>query len=48
MTPTVRQKWLVRLFAAHEADGVPYIETLTDYWGELCVTKAIASHWVMS
>jgi len=41
----VREKWLERLFAAHEADGVPYIETLTDYWGELCVTKEIASAW---
>ena len=45
VTPKVRQKWLERLFAAHEADGVPYIETLTDYWGELCVTKELASHW---
>jgi hypothetical protein len=24
---------------------VPYIETLTDYWGELCVTSEIASAW---
>ena len=45
VTPPARQKWLERLFAAHEADGVPYIETLTDYWGELCVTKDIASLW---
>ena len=31
----VRKQWLKRLFAAHEADAMPYIEILTDYWGEL-------------
>ena len=41
----IREKWLKRLFEAHEADGVPYIEILTDYWGELCVTKELASAW---
>jgi hypothetical protein len=41
----VREKWLERLFEAHELDGVPYIESLTDYWGELCVTKELASGW---
>jgi hypothetical protein len=41
----VREKWLERLYQAHEADGVPYIETLTDYWGELCVTKELANNW---
>ncbi len=41
----VREKWLERLFEAHEADGVPYIEILTDYWGEMCVTKELASAW---
>ena len=41
----VREKWLDRLYEAHEADGVPYIEILTDYWGELCVTKELASAW---
>ena len=40
-----RQKWLERLHAASQADGMPYLETLGDHWGELCVTKAIASHW---
>ena len=45
VTPPTRQKWLERLFAAHEDDGVPYIETLTDYWSELCVTKDIAGVW---
>ena len=44
-TSRVREKWLDRLYEAHEADGVPYIECLTDYWGELCVTKELASTW---
>jgi len=41
----VREKWLERLYEAHEQDGVPYIEILTDYWGELCVTEELASTW---
>ncbi|MEO7206833.1 MAG: hypothetical protein ABI145_08595 [Steroidobacteraceae bacterium] len=40
-----RQKWLERLHAASESDGMPYLETLGDHWGELCVTKEIAGHW---
>jgi hypothetical protein len=40
-----RQAWLERLYEAHAADEIPYIETLGDYWGELCVTKDIASRW---
>ncbi len=41
----VREKWLDRLYKAHELDGVPYIECLTDHWGELCATQALASDW---
>lgn len=40
-----REKWLERLFEAHEADRIPYIERLGDFWGELCVTNEIASAW---
>lgn len=40
-----REAWLVRLFAAHEADHVPWIEWLTDHWGELCAAKDVASAW---
>jgi hypothetical protein len=40
-----RDKWLDRLWAAHEADEMPYIERLSDYWGELCASKPIASGW---
>ena len=40
-----REAWLDRLWAAHEADDIPYIETLADHWGELCASKEVASEW---
>lgn len=40
-----REAWLERLFEAHQADAIPYIERLADYWGELCVTEQLASAW---
>lgn len=40
-----RDKWLERLFEAHAADKIPYIERLADYWGELCASKEVASAW---
>lgn len=40
-----RQNWLERLYEAREADEMPYIEVLDEYWGELCVTKENASSW---
>jgi hypothetical protein len=40
-----RNKWLERLWKAHEEDRIPYIESLADYWGELCATKELASSW---
>jgi hypothetical protein len=40
-----REKWLDRLWEAHEADAMPYIETLADYWGDLCASKQLASTW---
>ncbi len=43
--PKTRQQWLDRLWAAHEADAIPFIETLADHWGELCASKEVASHW---
>ncbi len=42
---TTRSAWLERLWEAFNADLMPYIETLGDYWGELCVTKALAAQW---
>ncbi len=43
--PATRETWLERLWAAHEADQIPYIESLADYWGELCASKEVASVW---
>ena len=42
---TTREKWLERLWEAYQDDHIPYIELLGDYWGELCVSKEIASRW---
>jgi len=41
----LREKWLERLWSAVEADDIPYIESLADYWGELCATPECASRW---
>ncbi|MFN5746314.1 MAG: hypothetical protein ACK443_09555 [Methylococcaceae bacterium] len=43
--PTRRQRWLERLWQALQNDEMPYVELLGDYWGELCVTPELASHW---
>jgi len=40
-----RDAWLERLWDAHEADQIPYIERLGDHWGELCASKDLASRW---
>ncbi len=40
-----RAAWLERLFDAHGADQIPYVERLADYWGELCGTAEVASAW---
>ena len=40
-----RDAWLERLFEAHQADQIPYIERLADHWGELCASKEVASAW---
>lgn len=41
----LRDAWLERLWEAHEADQMPYIESLGDHWGELCASKQVASAW---
>lgn len=41
----IRHRWLERLWAAVEDDGMTYIESLGDYWGELCATPEMASNW---
>jgi len=40
-----RTEWLERLFDAHAADQIPYIEHLAEYWGELCASTDVASEW---
>jgi len=40
-----RQRWLDRLWEAVQEDQMPYIEMLTDYWGQLCVQPEVASAW---
>lgn len=40
-----RDKWLDRLWDAFLEDEMPYIESLADYWGDLCVTSERASLW---
>ena len=40
-----RDAWLERLWEAHEADQIPYIERLGGQWGELCASKELASRW---
>lgn len=40
-----REKWLERLFEAHAADQMPYIELLAEHWGRLCASPEIASRW---
>jgi hypothetical protein len=40
-----REGWLERLWEAYQADEMPYIEQLGDYWGELCASKELAAAW---
>jgi len=40
-----RDGWLDRLWAAHEADQMPYIESLSEHWGALCASQQVASAW---
>lgn len=40
-----RQEWLDQLWAAVEDDDIPYIESLADFWGDLCATPELASRW---
>jgi hypothetical protein len=41
----VRVKWLEKLFAAIQDDDPPYIESLGEHWGNLCVSVELASRW---
>lgn len=41
----LRHLWLERLWEAVQEDNIPYIEQLTDQWGDLCGTSMNASMW---
>jgi hypothetical protein len=41
----VREKWLDRLWDAIQEDDMPYLESMGDYWGELCASPDVASKW---
>lgn len=40
-----RDAWLERLWDAHVADEVPYVERLGEHWGDLCASREVASRW---
>ena len=40
-----RDRWLDRLWEAHQNDTIPYIERLADHWGEVCASRERASVW---
>jgi hypothetical protein len=40
-----RRKWLELLWKAYQDDEIPYIESLGEYWGELCASPELASAW---
>ncbi len=40
-----REAWLERLWEAHAADRIPYIESLAEEWGDLCASPELASAW---
>ena len=43
--PALRERWLDRLWDAVQDDDIPYLETLTDFWGDLCAEASHASNW---
>lgn len=40
-----RSRWLERLWEPYTADQIPYIETLGEFWSELCASQGLASSW---
>jgi hypothetical protein len=40
-----RRQWLEQLYQAHADYQIPYIESLGDYWGELCASPDLAAEW---
>lgn len=44
-TDQVREKWLEKVWQAMEEDGVDYLSEVGERWGELCVSRSLASRW---
>ena len=44
-TEAARDHWLERIWTAFQEDEMPYIESIADQWGALCVTRERASGW---
>jgi tetratricopeptide (TPR) repeat protein len=44
-TEPARDHWLERLWTAFQDDEMPYIESIADQWGPLCMTRERASRW---
>ncbi len=42
----VRIRWLERLWQAIQDDGISYIESLADHWGDMCADPKIATRWI--
>lgn len=40
-----RNKWLDRLWQAIQEDGVDYLSSVEERWGELCCSREVASYW---
>lgn len=43
--PKTRDQWLERLWQAYQADAIPYIEALGEYWGALCGSPEVSARW---
>jgi len=41
----VRRKWLERLYAAVQEDGVNYLSPVEDEWGDICGDNELANEW---
>lgn len=41
----IRDQWLEEIWEAYQEDDIPYLESLGDYWGELCGSPEVASSW---
>jgi hypothetical protein len=41
-----REKWLERLWAAFQEDGVDYTMEVSDRWGELCGSDGLRQKWL--